>query len=196
MNDIQYANQHNDIDNRTRQLAQYWEGIHDEAEGELTHLGFVRLPKPGFTAPPIDPKALATMNLVQYAEVHLRYQAWVGYSENTLAYIKSMLIGVKRQMEEIRNDLVLHWGKQINPVTSKPFSADDRKSLAESNPRYLELLRDRTKLESQKELTESYLSAFSGTAAVISRHIELRKLDIDAQRANNNMPGRGMYSQT
>lgn len=187
---------HGDVDQRTHQLAKFWEGIHDEAEKELRYIGFERLTQPNFTAPVIDPKALSSMPLVQYAEVHLRYQAWVGYTENTLAYIKSMLIGVKRQMDEIRNDLLIHYGKTLNPNTSKPYSVDDRKVLAESHPRYIELLRDRTKLESQKELTESYLTAFSGTAAVISRHIELRKLDMDAQRVNNNMAGRGMYPQT
>jgi hypothetical protein len=183
-----------EVDRQTWELKKYWEGTHDEAEFELHHIGFVRIPRPSYTCPPIDPKALSQMNLVQYAETHLRYVAWMNYAENTLAYAKSMLIGVKRQMEELSNRLRITYATTKNPNTGKPFGVDDRKLLAESNPRYVELLRERTKLESMKELAESQFSSLSGTAAVISRHIELRKMDIESMRTGNNMPGRGMHN--
>lgn len=184
-----------DVDRQTWELKKYWEGTHDEAELELHHIGFPRLPRPNFTCPTLDPKALSQMNLVEYAETHLRYVAWMNYAENTVAYVKSMLVGVKRQMEELSNRLKVTYATTKNPNTGRPFSVDDRKLLAESNPRYVELLRERTKLESMKELSESQFSALSGTAAVISRHIELRKLDLEHMRGNSNMPGRGMYHQ-
>lgn len=181
------------IDDDVRKLAQYWEGTHDEAEFEITHMGFNRLPRPQFTCPPLDPKALSTMNLVEYGEAHMRYVAWLNYAENTLSYVKSMLMGIKRQMDELHNRLRIEYSKVTNSHTGKPLSIDDRKLMAESNPRYLELLRERTKLESMKELMDSHASACKESANVISRHIELRKMDIERQGIGNNLPGRGMY---
>src|SRR5690606_31787204 len=89
------------IDAETRALAQFWDRVHDEAEYEITCMGFGRMQQPGFTCPAIDPKALSNMDLIQYGEMHMRYVAWLNYSENTLAYVKSMLIGIKRQMDEL-----------------------------------------------------------------------------------------------
>lgn len=185
----------NEVDRQTWELKKYWEGTHDEAEFEVHHMGFPRIQRPNYTCPTLDPKALSQMNLVQYAETHLRYVGWMNYAENNLAYVKSMLVGVKRQMEELSNRLKVTYATTKNPSTGRPFSVDDRKLLADSNPRYVELLRERTKLESMKELSESQFSALEKTAAVISRHIELRKMDIESMRTGNNMPSRGMYVQ-
>lgn len=182
-----------ELDSYTKRLSQYWEGIHDEAEFEVRHMGFARVSKPNFTMPSLDPKALTNMDLVAYAETHIRFQAWLNYAENTLAYVKSMLIGVKRQMDELANQLKVVYATTKNPMTGRVFSVDDRKLYAENNPRYIELLRDRTKLESMRELTESQFNSLSRDAALISRHIEIRKMDIEAHQRQNNMPGRGMY---
>lgn len=183
------------IADQTKNLSQYWSGIHDEAEFELNHIGFPRLPKPMFTCPPLDPKALSSMDLVQYGEAHMRYVAWLNYAENTLSYVKSMLIGVKRQMDELHTRLRITYRQSANPKTGKPFSVDDSKIFADNNPRYIELLRERTKLESMKELMESQAGSYKESANVISRHIELRKMDIERQGIGHNVPGRGMYNQ-
>jgi hypothetical protein len=184
-----------EADKQTWEVKRYWEGIHDEAEFEIHHMGFPRLQRPTYTCPALDPKALSQMSLVQYAETHLRYVGWMNFAENNLAYVKSMLIGVKRQMEEVLNLMKIKAATTKNPNTGKPFSIDDRKVIAESSPRYIELLRERTKLESMKELVESQFSGLKETAATISRHIELKKLEIESMRTNHNMPGRGMYNQ-
>jgi|SRR5688572_6973676 len=183
------------VNNEVVELSKYWSGVHDEAEFELFHMGFPRMPKPQFTCPPLDPKALSNMDLVAYGEAHMRYVAWLNYAENTLAYVKSMLVGVKRQMDELHTRLKISFGNTKNPHTGRVFSIDDRKTLAENNPRYVELLRERTKLESMKELMESHAHSYKESASVISRHIELRKLDIERQGVGNNLPGRGMYAQ-
>jgi len=184
-----------EVDRQTWELTKYWEGTHDEAEFEVHHMGFPRLQRPAYTCPTLDPKALSQMNLVQYAETHLRYVGWMNYAENNLAYVKSMLVGVKRQMEELSNRLKVTYATTKNPNTGRPFSVDDRKLFADSNPRYVELVRERTKLESMRDLSESQYLALKETAAVISRHIELRKMDIESMRTGNNMPSRGMYVQ-
>lgn len=184
------------VNDETQRLAGFWDKVHDEAEFEIHHMGFPRLPQPQFTCPPLDPKALSNMDLIQYGETHMRYVAWLNYSENVLAYVKSMLIGVKRQIDELHTRLKVSFRQTKNPETNRPFSADDARSLAEENPRYLELLRDQTKLESMKLLMESHVDSYEKICSVISRHIELRKLDIERTGTGHNLPGRGMYGQS
>jgi len=184
-----------EISNRSEELNKYWEGTHDEAEVELYYAGFTRLPKPEFSMPMLDPKALTNMNLSQYAETHIRFQAWLNYAENTLAYTQSMLIGVKRQINQLVAQLKTLYASTRNPATGKPYSLDDRKLMAENNLRYVELLRNQTKLECMKTLAESQVTGLSKSTALISRHVEIRKLEVESGRMAHNMPGRGMYPQ-
>lgn len=188
------------INDRAVTFNQYWATVHDDAEWELGALGFERLKKPRFTCPDLDPEALTSADLNQYSLMHGRVQAWHNYAENTLAYVESMLISVRRQMEQLLPQLLIEYSKVNNPRTGKAYSVADRKALAENTPRYIELLRDKTKLEAQQKLAESYAKGLGRNCALISRHIELRKLDIESGRVGGNIPNRGvthpgMYQQ-
>lgn len=178
---------------QTEELARKWESLHEASEFELACLGFVHPPKPEFTCPVLDPKSLTTADLASYAEMHARFQRWHNYAEDTLARVKSMLIGIKRQIEQLEGSLRVMYADAKNPNTGKPYSIADRKDLAEQNPRYVELLLDETKLKQMEIQMEAHVNGLSKSTALISRHIELRKLDVEGDRINNNMPGRGMY---
>jgi hypothetical protein len=184
-----------EIQDHTSQLAQYWEGSHDNAERELWHMGFERIRQPEFTCPVLDPKALTSADLSSYGELHARIQRWHNYAENTLAYVKSMLLGNERQMKQLVAQLKILYAGYKNPSTGKPYGVDDRKMFAENNPRYVELLRQQTELEQKKILMESYCEGLSKSASLVSRHIELRKLDMGGDQQGHNMPSRGMYRQ-
>lgn len=184
-----------EIYEHTNQLAKYWEGTHDEAEWELGKMGFERIRQPEFTCPVLDPQALTTANLNAYSEMHARFQRWHNYAENTLAYVKSMLIGNDRQMKQLVVQLKTLYASYKNPVTGKPYSADDKKLFAENNPRYVELLRSQTKLEQMQRQMESYAEGLSKSTSLISRHIEIRKMDMEGDHRGNNMPSRGMYNR-
>lgn len=189
----EYSDQ--DIYNKTHELAEQWEKVHDEAEKELYHLGFYRVAQPEFTCPILDPKSLTTADLASYTEMHARFQRWHNYAENTQSYVESILIGIKRQLKQLEAQLLLMYGSHKNPATGKPFSVDDRKIFVENNPRYVELLQDQTKFEQMHKQMESQVSNLSRSGALISRHIELRKLDVEGDRVGHNMPGRGMYNR-
>jgi hypothetical protein len=178
---------------RAEVLSQYWEGTHEEASNELAIAGFRPMRAPDFTCPILDPQKLTSMDLSEYAVNHARFQAWHNYAESTLANINSVLIGVKRQMGQLIAQLRTEYSNVRNRATGKPYSVDDRKALVENTPRYIELLREQTKLEQQQKMMESYVQGLSKTAALISRHIELRKLDLEGGNRNNAMPSRGMY---
>lgn len=181
------------VERETRELAASWDAVQSEAEMELRHFGFGQLPQPQFTCPPLDPKTLSSMDLINYGETHMRYVAWLNYSENILSYVKSNLLGIKRQMDELHNKLRLTFRQTRNPETGKPFSVDDAKALAEQNPRYLELLRELTKMEQMKLTVEAHVESYSKICSVISRHIELRKLEVERMGTGHNLPGRGVY---
>jgi hypothetical protein len=181
------------INDRAQYLSQYWTGTHQEAESALAQLGFYRLPKPAFTCPELDPKALSEASIESFGEMHARFTAWHSYAENTLAYVKSYLLGVNRQFDQLEAQLKVMYAGVINPNTKKVFSIEDRKTLMENTPRYIELLREKTKYEQMKIMADSHVERLSKTAALISRHVELRKLSFEQTQVNSNLPGRGMY---
>lgn len=180
-----------EISARAEHFNQYWATVHPEAESELEALGITRVPRPNFTCPPIEPQSLATADLHSYGTMHARVEAWYNYSENILAFVKSSLICIRRQMEQLLTQLLIEYARATNPNTHKPYSVADRKALAENTPRYIELLRQRTYLEAQEEIAESRSKAWGRDCALISRHIELRKLDIENGRVGGNIPNRG-----
>lgn len=182
-----------EITGRAEHFNQYWASVHDEASSMLVSWGITPVPKPEFTCPRIDPQALATADLQSYGVMHARVEAWYNYADYTLAWVKSSLICIKRQMEQLLTQLLIEYGKVKNPNTNKPYSVADRKALAENTPRYIELLRHRTYLEAQDELAESRAKAWGRDCALISRHIELRKLDIENGRVGGNIPNRGQH---
>jgi hypothetical protein len=184
-----------EINARADQFNRYWENTHPEAEFELAHLGFSHLERPRFTCPTIDPQRLTSADLSSYATMHAQMQAWHNYAENTLSIIESMLITVRRQMEQLLPQLKIEYGRVKNPSTNRRYNIDDRKALAENTPRYIELLRNKTKLEAQQKLMESYAKGLGRDCALISRHIEIRKLDMEQGRTGQNMPSRGMYNR-
>ena len=178
---------------QTQNLARQWERVGEEAETELHVLGFTSVPKPDFTCPVLDPKSLTTADLSAYAEMHARFARWHNYAEYTYARIQSILVGIKRQIDQLQSQLKVYYADYKNPNTGRPYSLEDRKSLADNNPRYIELLLEQTKYEQMKAQMEAQVNGLSKAAGLISRHIELRKLDLEGDRMNNNMPSRGMY---
>jgi hypothetical protein len=184
-----------DVYQQTHDLADKWERVHDTAELELLHMGFPAIQRPNFTCPILDPEALTKADLNSYAEMHARFARWHTYAEYTFARIQSILLGIKRQIDQLQSQLKVYYADYKNPNTGRVYSIEDRKSLAENNPRYVELLLDQTKFEQMKVQMEPQVNGLSKASGLISRHIELRKLDIEAGRVNNNMPGRGMYPQ-
>jgi hypothetical protein len=125
--------------------------------------------------------------------MHARFARWHNYAEYTFASIQSILVAIKRQIDQLQAQLKVYYADYKNPQTGRPYSLEDRKSLAETNPRYVELLLEQTKYEQMKSQMEAQVNGLSKAAGLISRHIELRKLDLEGDRMNNNMPGRGMY---
>jgi hypothetical protein len=176
----------------TQQLHDYW-NTYDQAALELNMLGFQRVQQPQYTLPLLDPQALTTMNLHQFAETHARYVGWHNYAENTLAIILATLVQIDREIKQLTGKLYIESAEIKNAATGKPYSLDDRKVWVEQNQRLVELARQRTHHEQQKILMESYTTGIGKWAALISRHIELRKLDIESARTGHNMPSRGMY---
>lgn len=179
----------------THELANTWEKVHDQATFELYHMGFPPIQRPDFTCPILDPEALTKADLHSYAEMHARFARWHTYAEYTFARIQSILLGIKREIDQLQAQLKIYYADYKNPVTGKVYSIEDRKALADNNPRYVELLLDQTKFEQMKAQIEPQVNGLSKAAGLISRHIELRKLDIESGRVGNNMPGRGMYTR-
>lgn len=182
-----------DFYNQTEALAQKWESVSDTAEQELFHVGFAPIQRPEFTCPILDPQALTKADLHSYAEMHARFQRWHNYAEYTLARVQSILVGIKRQIGQLESQLKIYYADYKNPNTGKVYSVADRKDLVDGNPRYVELLIDQTKFEQMKAQMEAHVNGLSKSTALISRHIELRKMDIEGDRTGHNMPGRGMY---
>lgn len=161
----------------------------DEVETELTKWGFSPMEKPRYQCPELTPEVLATVNMTQYSSTYTQFNAWYGYAHNTLARLKAVRLGIEREMNTIGRGMrmAMHKQKAAGTKLTKEYLED----LVESNPRYSQLALEEQKLDQQVMLVESQVNSLERDLRLISRQVELLRMEHDNGRIDSNMNNRG-----
>lgn len=167
----------------------------EKVEAHLKERGFIPPDQPSFPRPTITPEQLTTVINKDYTMLYSHHLAWFNYTSPILAQVKSMLIQTRNEMKDIETKI-----RKDLRLKNKTLPKDERfneKEIADevwSDPAYKILTREEQKYEQTKLQLESYLEVTEGTLKVISRQVEIRKLELDGSRAEGSMPGRGRFN--
>lgn len=161
----------------------------DEVELTMTRLGFNPKEKPRYQCPELTPEILATVNMQQYSSTYTQFNSWHSYAHNVLARLKAHRLGIEHEMSSIGRHIRMsaHKNKGAGKGPSKDYLAD----LVESNPRYAQLSLEKQKLDQQVTLTESNVDSLERDLRLISRQVELLRMEHDAGMVGSNLPQRG-----
>jgi hypothetical protein len=160
-------------------------------EDQLEHLGVPPPMEPNHECPVIMPGTLSTLSSMEYTTVYEKILGWFGYLTEKAAYAKSMVLQCENEMAYIETLTK----KQIqdetaaNPRAKKP-TKDEADLRVQLDPRYADLKLISQKWRQLRDGLQARLETVEANMKVVSRHIEIRKLDHEGTNRQENMPGR------
>lgn len=156
-------------------------------EAELRQKGFTDCPRPDTEFPNLTAKQLTETPNKEYTALHALYLEWFRYTAEEFAKLRALVLQVKNEMEDISLDLKHHMKNQPG---KKPTEEEINIAIGIHN-RYRELKQLQQRAEQAKLIMETKVDYLERSLRVISRQVELRKIDAGQGGVNDNMPGRG-----
>jgi len=165
----------------------HWDTI-GKVEGTLAMEGFVAMECPSFQCPMVTEEVLTTADSKAYTEAYAQQLAWFNYASQTLARATAHLLQVTNEMEMIearmrrqfREGIRNGGGKMTEKEMADEIMLDDR---------YSELLHFKQVTTQRKIELQAFTEGVERGLKVISRQVEIRKMEMEQSRVN--IPGRG-----
>lgn len=162
----------------------------------LAKHGITPAPKPGFGCPEVTEDDLTTTDNTRYTTTYARLLAWFNY-------IAPLLAGVTGELLQVENALTYteaafrKRARELN--TGKRPRAEGWITEAEIadaiilDADYHELHVEKQRLAQMKSSLTAHTERVERSMRVVSRQIEIRKLEIEGNRTEHNMPGRNKF---
>lgn len=158
-------------------------------EERLVELGIPPIKEPEYECPLIMPGMLSTLNPMEYTTLYEKILGWYGYLTEKTAYAKSMVLQCENEMAYIDNLTRETALKNVAPREKKPNAAQ-LDLMVEMDPRYGELKLTSQKWRQLRDILQARLETVDANMKVVSRHIEIKKIELEGNRRQTNMPGR------
>lgn len=154
----------------------------------LTHIpgGFTDSEKPAGGFPSLTPKQLTDTPNKDYTALHGEYLEWFRYTAETYAKIRAQVLQVKNEMEDIELDTK----REMRNQPGKKPTEEEINIAVGLHSRYRSLKQLQQKAEQTKILLEVRVDYLERSLRVISRQVELRKIDANQGGVNSGMPMR------
>lgn len=169
-------------------------------EYELYTTGFPPLDQPQYSRPSLTPDELEGLSINRATGLTTKYVqigAWQEYAQNKLARIKGMSLQYENEMKafaaQFRKKLIRDLTAEHEAGGSnKPFKKPSEETIMQelwTEPKYLTMLRDQQKYEQAKYEMEGHVDSLTREMRIVSRHIEVLKLQQEAGREPVGIPG-------
>jgi predicted nucleotidyltransferase len=163
-----------------------WETFQD-VDLDLKTKGFTDADRPPTPMPNLTRKQLTDLPNKEYTELHGEYLEWFRYAAEEFTRIKALVLQVKNEMKDIASELR---SEMKNQPGKKPTDADIDLAI-EMHSRYRELAQLLQRGEQAKMIMETKVDYLERSLRVISRQVELRKIDAGQGEVQHGMPNRG-----
>lgn len=159
----------------------------DRIKKGFEDLGFGPKSEPEFACPILTADKLTTPDSRSYTETYVELLAWWGYAAEKLSSVKAEVLQVANEMDYIEATTRIRMRATPSKKPSKE-EVDDQMSL---DPRHTELKLRRQELIQMKELLDVRTEEIERSLRVVSRQVEIRRMDLEQHSVSSNMPGRG-----
>ena len=173
----------------TRQIHEKWD-TYDEIDESLQGRGFEEGRRPGGEFPNLTSEDLTSIDSKQYTSRYVEFLSWWRYAGETLATIKAQMLQIENEMSEIETETKKDMRNLAESKTKKP-TADEVTTAVESQPRYKDLKLLKQRAEQSRLLMDTRLEYLERSLRLISRQVEIRRLDLEQGKVEHNMPMRG-----
>lgn len=167
-----------------------WNTI-DAVEEKLEIMGFSPDLQPVYSRPTITAEQLTTTINQDYTVLYAQHLAWYNYTTPVLARTKARLLGYQNELTNIETRIRKDLRKKNRELArDDKLNEKDIETEIWSDPDFLEVKREEQRYAQNKMEIEAYLDVMNNNLKVISRQIEIRKIEMGGVHQENNMPGR------
>lgn len=165
----------------------------DEIEKKLARMGFsVQEEPPTEPMPRVTAEHLTTTNSREYTTMYAHQLAWLNYAGPLLAKIRATLLEINAAMTQIettiRKDIR---ARQADLSRSEKLTEQDIADRVWLDPDYQEMVIQKQKNDQQRMILEKIVEGMEQNMKVISRQVELRKIELGGIPTETNLPARG-----
>jgi hypothetical protein len=170
-------------------IVDHWNTI-DQVELQLTQQGIVEKQKPAFACPEVDENLLTSTNHTEYSAIYSRLLAWYNYVTPTFARVKCRVLEFENMLDRIgatiRKELK---GTNKLVVKTEKLSPDEIKDAILLDPNHAMVALELQRYQQQKIQLEAFLEILDRSLKVVSRQVEIKKLEFNgANREGNTSP--------
>ena len=163
----------------------------DESDNRVIGTGLVDHPKPEFSCPDLDAETLTTPDSNTYTETYVHLLAWFNYSNELLANVQIRVLQYDNMIRVLTAQTRRRQREVSTSSGAKKMTEEELQDLLYTNPEYQDILLELQKYKQVKTLMDAKVEAIERSLKVISRQVEIRKLDIEQQKNASSMPSRG-----
>lgn len=176
-------------ESQEKQVHERWNTL-EEMEQQLAYEGFSPYEQPQFGCPQVTEESLTTADSKAYTGMYAQQLAWFDYSSSSLARCTAELLQVTNEMDIIEASMrkVFREKMRIGGKAAK-MSAEEMKDEILLDERYSYLLYRKQQLSQYKTILGAYTENIERGLKVISRQVEIRKMELEQSRVN--IPNRG-----
>lgn len=169
-----------------------WHTIDDVQEESLLR-GFPEKVKPEFECPQLDVETLTSNDSKAYTQKYTELLAWFGYAGELLALIHARVL----QLKNMQDILAAEGRKTLRDLKSgvKKPTKEEIEDYLTLNPEYQDVTLQLQRFQQAKLLYDAKVDSIERSLRVISRQIEIRRLDIEQNRTDGGMSNRGVMGQ-
>lgn len=166
---------------------------HGTIEGELAMKGFISMDTPTFECPQVTEELLTTADNNAYTRAYAQQNAWFNYASQVLAQVTSHLLQYENEMEMIESKMRVTFRNQIKSGMRDKMTKEEMQDEINLDARYSDLKHTAQTLKQKKIQLQAFVDGIERGLRVISRQVEIKKLEAEQNRTN--IPGRGGYQQ-
>lgn len=150
---------------------------------------------PPFGLPDITTTLVDTDNQ-EYLRTNAKYLSWLNYIMPNIALIEGIILQVRNEkayIEALYRDEARRSDDGLPPAKRQTKEEVADNTLLDL--RYVELLKQEQELLQERDILDAKKEEVGRVLRVISRHIEVKKLDVEANRIASNVPQRRPFSK-
>ena len=162
---------------------------------ELATQGFmVATAPPPFPAPEVSAEQLTTDLNKNYTTLYAQQLAWLNYTGPILAAVKAKLLQANNALRDVEEKVRKQQREKNKHLAREDrLSKEDIEGVIWSDPTYRPILLEKQRLEQAKSMLDAYVESLGNSMRVISRQVEIRRLELEGGARGDTMPNRGKY---
>lgn len=185
---------------KEREINARWQVYEKVLDYLSMEVGIVSPVEPKSAYPELGTDELTTADSHAYTDTFAKLSSWFGYLTEVKARHDAKLLGIKAEMEDIETTIRERLRKTNSRETAKgkpkPPSALEMSDAIAKDTRYTELAVDRLFQEEVLLILNARIEKCERELRLISRQVEIRRLDFEQANRGSNIQGRGGLPNT